>query len=229
MTAPARHARWQAALGLAALLLLALPWTRQRMEASMFSHMLVQFPLWLATGALLAGALSPALVRHLRRWNANGLSGLSLASITLAVLMVPRVLDLALYVPLIELAKLAALLAAGAALRLSWRPAGFTLQFFFLGGIVMMMAIVGMLYVDTPLRLCNAYLQDDQIRLGQWLTGSAAAIGVAWLLRVGWILMQHEAAYMAQANPIDNPAPTPPAATGSFSKADDHRPCHEST
>lgn len=229
MMALLRNGRLQAALGLVALLLLALPRTRQHMEATMFNHMLVQFPLWLAAGALLAGALPAPALRHLRRWNASGLSGLTLASITLAVLMVPRVLDLALYVPQIELAKLAALLAAGAALRLSWRPAGFTLQFFFLGGIVMMMAIVGMLYIDSPLRLCNAYLQDDQIRLGRWLTGSAAAIGIAWLLRVGWILMQHEAAYMAQANPIDNPAPTPPAATGSFSKADDHRPCHEST
>lgn len=193
--------RLQAALGLAALLVLALPMTRLYMEASMFRHMLVQFPLWLACGALLAGALPGAAVRHIGLWNAHGLAGLTLASITLAVLMVPRVLDLALYMPQVELAKLAALLAAGAALRLSWRPAGFVLQFFFLGGILMMMAIVGMLYVDTPLRLCNAYLQDDQIRLGRWLTGSATVMGVAWLLRTGWLLMQQEAAYMAQDEP----------------------------
>ena len=37
-----------------------------------------------------------------------------------------------------------------------------------------MTAIVGLLYIDSPLRLCNAYLQDDQIRLGQWLVASAA-------------------------------------------------------
>lgn len=206
MIAVLRHRRMQAALGLAALLVLALPATRTYMEATMFRHMLVQFPLWLASGALLAGALPAFTQRLLNRCNAHGLAGLTLATMTLAVLMVPRVLDLALYLPHIELAKLAALLATGAALRLSWRPAGFVLQFFFLGGILMMMAIVGMLYVDSPLRLCNAYLQDDQIRLGQWLTASAAVIGVAWLVRVGWTLMQAEAKYMAQDPGADRSA-----------------------
>jgi hypothetical protein len=52
-------------------------------------------------------------------------------ALALAVLMVPRVLDLALLRPEVEGAKLAALLLAGAALRLSWRPAGLVLQFFF--------------------------------------------------------------------------------------------------
>lgn len=55
---------------------------------------------------------------------------------------------------------LASLLLAGAALRLSWRPAGLILQSFSLGYLVAMMAAVGMLYTDSPLRLCNAYRLD---------------------------------------------------------------------
>ena len=91
-----------------------------------------------------------------------------------------------------EGAKLAALLLAGAALRLSWRPAGLVLQFFFLGNVLPMMAVVGSLYVDSPLRLCNAYLLDDQVRLGQWLIGVAALIAAVWLAWVGWQQVRRE-------------------------------------
>jgi hypothetical protein len=70
---------------------------------------------------------------------------------------------------------------AGAALRLSWRPAGLVVQGFFLGNVLPMTAVVGQLYIDAPLRLCNAYLLDDQARLGQWLIALAAllALGLA--------------------------------------------------
>lgn len=54
------------------------------------------------------------------------------------------------------------------------------LQGFFLGMLLPMMA-VGPAYIDSPLRLCNAYLQDDQIRLGRWLIGLAALLALAWL------------------------------------------------
>ena len=55
-----------------------------------------------------------------------------------------------------------------------------------------MTAIVGLLYIDSPLRLCNAYLQDDQIRLGQWLVGISSALGLAWLGTVTHEVMQRE-------------------------------------
>ena len=85
-------------------------------------------------------------------------------------------------------AMLAALLLAGVALCLSWRPAGLVVQFFFLGNLLPMMVVVGQLYIDSPLRLCNAYLLDDQARLGAWLIGGAAVLGAAWLAWTGWVL-----------------------------------------
>ena len=85
-------------------------------------------------------------------------------------------------------AALATLLLAGVALRLSWRPAGLVVQFFFLGNLLPMMVVVGQLYIDSPLRLCNAYLLDDQARLGAWLIGGAAVLGAAWLAWTGWVL-----------------------------------------
>lgn len=169
-------------------LVLALPWTREAMESSMWRHMLLQFPAWLLAGALLAAALPPRARAAVARWNAHGIAGLVAVAVTLAVLMVPRVLDLALRRPDIEAAKLAALLLAGVALCLSWRPAGLVVQFFFLGNLLPMMVVVGQPYIDSPLRLCNAYLLDDQARLGAWLIGGAAVLGAAWLAWTGWVL-----------------------------------------
>ena len=62
----------------------------------------------------------------------------------------------------------------------------------FLGNLLAMTAIVGLLYIDSPLRLCNAYLQDDQIRRGQWLVGISSALGLAWLGTVTHEVMQRE-------------------------------------
>lgn len=184
--------RAEAALGALLLALLAVPAVRHGMEASMWRHMLVQAPAWLLAGALLAALLPAGAHAVLARWNRHGISGLLGVAIVLMLLMVPRVLDLALARPGVELAKLLALLLAGAALRLSWRPAGLVLQFFFLGNVLAMMVVVGQLYIDSPLRLCNAYLLDDQQRLGRWLIGVAAVLAAGWLTRVFWRLARSE-------------------------------------
>ncbi len=150
----------QAALGLLVVTLLALPAARAALELSMWRHMVLQAPLWMLAGALLAGALDQRARASVARWNADGTTGLLYATLVLALLMVPRVLDLALVRPAIEAAKCAALVLAGAALRQSWRPAGLVVQGFFLGNVLPMTAVVGQLYIDSPIRVCNAYLLD---------------------------------------------------------------------
>ena len=190
MTVTARH---QALAGVVGLALLCLPWVRHALEASMWRHMIVQFPLLMGAGALLAAGLPARARTAVARCNAQGICGLLLVVLVLAVGMVPRVLDLALLRPGVEWTKLAALVAAGAALRLSWRPAGLVLQFFFLGNVLPMMAVVGSLYIESPLRLCNAYLLDDQVRLGQWLIGAAAGVAALWLAWVAWVMVRREA------------------------------------
>lgn len=158
----------------------------------MWRHMLLQFPLLMLAGALLAAAFTPRARTRIARWNALGISGMVLTALVLAVLMVPRVLDLALLHPHIEITKYIALLAAGAALRLSWGPAGLIVQGFFLGNMLPMTTVIGQLYIDSPLRLCNAYLLDDQERLGQWLIACAATVAMLWLAQVGWWAMRRE-------------------------------------
>ena len=189
----------QAALGLLMVVLLALPAARAALEASMWRHMVLQAPLWMLAGALLAGGLGLRARARVARWNAHGISGLLYAALVLALLMVPRVLDLALVSPAVEAAKCAALVLAGAALRLSWRLAGLVVQGFFLGNVLPMTAVVGQLYIDSPTRVCNAYLLDDQDRLGQWLVAMAAVLAVLWLVQALWRVARSDTAAPAEA------------------------------
>ena len=191
MTSSSHHLlKWQLPASAFTLSLLALPAMRHVLEASMTRQMLVQFPLLLLSGFSLAGGLSPIWRAAADKWNRNGVSGLFAAALLLAILMIPRLLDLALTDMRIELAKWLALLVCGAAVRLSWRPAGLVVQGFFLGNVLPMMAVVGYLFGSSPVRLCNAYLLDDQEGLGQKLVWIAAMIGLTWLVSIFRTLVQ---------------------------------------
>jgi hypothetical protein len=181
-----------AALALFVLLLLS-P-ARHALEASMSLHMLLQVPLLAACGALLAGSLPARWRARIDAWNAHGIAGLLAVALAMALLMVPRLLDLAVADLRVDLAKALVLLACGAALRLSWTRAGALVQGFFLGNVLPMTGAVGQLYQDSPLRLCNAYLLDDQVRLGQALVAVAIAVGVAWFAQLLIVLVRRESA-----------------------------------
>ena len=145
--------RTQLLLGAALLALLMAPPLRQLLESSMSLHMLAQYPLLLLAGALLAGALPADWRRHIEAWNAYGISGLVAFAVLMALLMIPRWIDLALVDLRFEAAKVLALAAAGAALRLSWSRAGWVVQGF--SGNVLPMNAVAASYREAPLRLCT--------------------------------------------------------------------------
>ena len=181
-----RMQRRDAWMGLALLALLVTPPLRPWIEGRMATHMLLQFPALVLAGALLAGALPAPLRTRLADWNAQGIAGLTLAALVMALAMVPRLLDLALVDARVEVAKCAALLLCGAALRLSWREAGLVVQGFFLGNVLPMTAIVGWLYETAAVRLCQAYRLDEQQWLGQCLAWTAAAVAALWLAHAFW-------------------------------------------
>jgi hypothetical protein len=168
------------------LLLMLVPPLRRTIESSMTTHMLIQYPCLMLVGALLVEGLPTRWLSHAARWNELGLSGLVGSALVLAVLMVPRVLDLALVDEHVEALKLIALLASGAALRLSWQPAGVVVQAFFLGNVLAMTAVVGILYQDAAVRVCNAYRLDDQQNLGVALVWVAIGVAAIWSLHTAW-------------------------------------------
>ena len=196
----------------ALLLLLALPGVRHYLEASMTRHMLVQFPLLALCGFLLTDKLPGQWRNRLNRWNGHGITGLFATALVLALLMIPRLLDLALVDGRIELAKWLALIVCGAALRLSWQPAGLLVQGFFLGNVLPMTVVVGYLFETSPVRVCNAYLLDDQARLGERLVWLSAATALVWFGGLVRTFMRREAAAELELTATKTPRPTASAA-----------------
>jgi hypothetical protein len=186
----ASRVRWGAAV---AAVLLMTPPVREALESRMAWHMFVQVPLLLACGALIASGATQRLRAALARWNSHGIAGLFAFALVTALLMIPRVLDLAVANIAVDAAKALALLACGALLRLSWTKAGLLVQAFFLGNVLPMTAAVGQAYQDSPLRLCNAYLRGDQVFVGKALVVLAAAVAIAWLGRATTMLMRRGA------------------------------------
>ncbi|HSW06907.1 hypothetical protein [Aquabacterium sp.] len=180
------RSRWWRAGGTAwlGLMLLAiglLPALRRAVESGMATHMLLQYPALLLAGALLIGPVPRRWQRHLQAWNELGIAGLLASALAMAVLMVPRVLDLALVDPRVENIKLLALVLSGAAIRLSWHRAGTVVQAFYLGNVLPMLVVVGMLYQESTTRVCNAYRLDEQQTVGIGLVWLSAAIAATWL------------------------------------------------
>jgi hypothetical protein len=163
-----------------------LPPTRGWLESDMTRHMLLQLPALLLAGALLASGLPRKITRPVAACNAHGTTGLLFVLLVLSFWMIPRALDEAVLTPAMALAKFSSLLAAGAALQQSWRPAGTIVQLFFIGNWAAMNATIGLLYQQVPSRLCNVYLLDDQQFTGKGLVVLSVLLPVAWVASLRW-------------------------------------------
>ncbi|WP_322999436.1 hypothetical protein [Castellaniella sp.] len=199
---------WPASLLAAALCLGgAIVW-HDALTALMSLHMLVQIPLLVAGGVFAeqawrggrpARAQAPpaqadASGQSSRLWqatsgrgirwsyNAYGMPGLLLVSLVGAGWMIPKALDDALVDWRVATFKYLGLPLCGWLLQASVRQANVVIKLFFLGNFCWMSAIVGMVYLDQPIRLCNAYLQDDQDWAGRGLIALAIVLPSCWLL-----------------------------------------------
>lgn len=153
---------------------------REVLEAHLASHVLLQFPLLLAAGALLAGWVQPS---GLDPWNRGGASGLSLAFAVLAFWMLPRAIDASVLDRSYALAKFASLPLAGAALAWSLPRLPGLVRAFLLAQLLAMSGAAGWLYLATPTRLCLAYRASEQAILGVALLLLAAGGVLAALVR----------------------------------------------
>ncbi|MBX3623071.1 MAG: hypothetical protein KF891_24140 [Rhizobacter sp.] len=179
---------------LAALpLLLLWPALRHSVESRMSLHMLVEFPALCAAGwAACTLAAHWPLTRPLQHAAAlldwHGWTTATLVSGVAAVWMLPSALDATLMSGSAAAAKLASWWLAGVCLAGGWRRMPAEVLLFFAGNLAWMFATAGMLYLDTPARLCVNYLQDDQRHTGIGLVLLALALGALALrqaLRTG--------------------------------------------
>lgn len=166
---------------------------RQPLTETMSRHMLVQIPLILAAGMLVAHALRAGGVAARSRWPGGfmaryrrydewGVPGLLFVSLVGAYWMIPKALDDALASVPMELFKFAILFLGGIILMDSLKRAPNVIKLFFVGNFSWMTAIVGVLYQDESLRLCNAYLVSDQVWAGRGLIAVSVGLPVFWLL-----------------------------------------------
>lgn len=175
--------RKPAAVALAAVYLaLALPPARAWLEASMVGHMLVQIPLLAALGAC-AGLLLPAPRRAALRAALGGPLACLLAAVFASTYwMLPRALDAAVLDPLAALAKFLSLpLLVGLPLALAWERLGLIGRGFIWTNLISMLGFTGWLYLAAPLRVCNTYRVDEQVRVGWWMIGLAVLLFALWL------------------------------------------------
>lgn len=138
-------------------------------------HVLIQFPLLACSGWLLAQG------RHPPPETSGPLLALGLT--TAIVWMLPRSVDAAISEPAWTLAKFVTLpLATGLPLGLAWGRIDPLWRGVLKAQAISMLLFLAFLYIHAPVRICNAYLIDDQVRLGAGFAIAAALLAAGWTL-----------------------------------------------
>jgi len=172
----------------------------------MSAQMLVQIPLLVAAGWLLARAVPARVLASVDAWNDRGITGLVLVSVVAVFWMLPRSLDAATSHPLMVAAKyLSVPLLVGVPLAVSWPRTGFVVRGFFLVEFVATFFRLGWLYLISPNRLCNNYALNDQQRLGRYML----TLGVALLVWLVWKLVWGRFESFSSTDVRTAPSPQP--------------------
>jgi len=165
-------------LGALTAVLWWVPQSRFAVESSMATHMLLQFPLLMVSGACTAGMMERGLRATWERVDTMGLTSAIVVSCVGIYWMIPAALDAALVDPWTDALKHASWWMSGLVLSSAWSRLGSVLRLFFLGNAGWMLASVGMLYQDAQARLCVSYRFDEQQIAGTGLLIAAGLMGV---------------------------------------------------
>jgi len=160
---------------------LSVPPARSLIEQSMVWHMVVQMPMLVAGGWLLAGSsIDRPGTRRFSDWNQYGLTGFIVSQLIAAYWMLPLTIDRAVVLPQADALKLLSLVACGGMLKASFTRSPAVLQMFFVGYAVSMLVSAGVFLATTDRRLCNAYSLDTQWNAGIGVAALGIALGCAW-------------------------------------------------
>ena len=184
------------------MVLLACWWFREVFERDPVTHVLLQLPLLALAGVLIAKAAIDAKSWQQPAWLRGGLAPLLIAIFTIAFWMLPRSIDAALVNPAMALAKFVTLpLLVGVPLAVGWPKAHPLLRGFLKAEAVSMLAVMAFLYTHAPVRICNAYLVDDQVRLGLGFLAASVMCALIWAWPIFWSQKVHPSPDMQAARP----------------------------
>lgn len=159
---------------------LALPFSRSLLEASLAAHVLLQIVALAGVGYVLGTCLRTYWDGVVNRYNHWGIPGMLLAFFALLIWLLPRSLDASLLEPGWEVAKFVSVpLMIGLPLSFSWPHLTIIGRGFVTALFAAMLTAMGVLYRVAPQRLCTNYLIDAQQTLGAFalLGGLCLAVG----------------------------------------------------
>ncbi|MFD1038863.1 hypothetical protein ACFQ3N_10750 [Virgibacillus byunsanensis] len=157
----------QAISGTVLYLILIIPPVVSFLESMMILHMLVQLPLLILSGWLIGKVMITKYKSLFNKWNKDGVPGIMLVVFITIYWMLPRSLDEALTITVVELFKFVSLpLLVGISLRDSWGKLQSLGKSFIYLNYLSMFGFMAWLYIDTPIQICNNYLEIQQRVLG---------------------------------------------------------------
>jgi len=177
----------QAKYGVILYVCLAIPFVANFLESIMVTHMLIQMPLLIVSGWLMTSYIEERFDYIVKKWNKNGVAGIILVIIITTYWMIPRTMDEALQIPIVELFKFISLpFLVGCPLRLSWKRLSSVWRSFIGLNYISMFAFMAWLYIDSPVQICNNYLEIEQQLLGRGFLLITVAI-VLYILQFAFI------------------------------------------
>ena len=155
------------------------------LESSMPAHVLIEIPLLIIIGMIIAKVFEKPLNHFFSSINRGGIFGILLTTVFLAFWMIPRWLDASINYESVAWSKYLTLpLFVGIPLACSWNLlhpiARGVVKIEFLS----MLLRLGWLYIISPDRLCNNYLINDQELLGKGFLIIGFIVSITWLIPV---------------------------------------------
>lgn len=156
----------QTTYGVLLYVLLIIPPVTHFLESIMVLHMLVQLPLLMLAGWLMGKRIIKKYDGFFQQWNSNGIPGILFVFIITMYWMVPRAMDETLILWYVELFKFISLPLVGLAFRDSWDKLQILGKTFVFLNYLPMFGLMAWLYIDSPIQICNNYLEIEQQTLG---------------------------------------------------------------
>lgn len=153
--------------GIGMFILLVLPPIKDLLESFMITHMLVQIPLLIVAGLLMGDDIMRKFPAFFDKWDGSGIPGIVLVYFVTMYWMIPRAMDEALLLPMVEVFKFISLpFLVGIPLRHSWMKLHEIGKGFIIFNYIPMFGMMAWLYIDSPIQICNNYLESEQKLLG---------------------------------------------------------------